>query len=161
MPDKRLRLRDPVLPWALTAVVVSLSLHALVWIAARMLVQVDLDLAFEETRIQFGLALSWLIASLAFWSLFPPQNRVSAFLSSLFCVVLLALLGSLIAYVRVHLSEGLELNIANILVFSFYSLLMLLAQALLAIPALLSLQALSLTSVNSVHTIQDSSLNPN
>ncbi len=161
MPDSRLHLRDPALPWALTAVVMSLSLHCLVWIAARMLVQNDLDTALEETRTQIGLALSWLIATLAFWCLFPPKTRVSALMSSLFCVVLLAFLGSLIAYIRVHLSEGFDLNLTNILVFSFYSLLMLLAQVLLAVPALLILQAISLTRGTTIREIQNSNLNPN
>ncbi|MFN3228860.1 MAG: hypothetical protein ACK41P_03310, partial [Asticcacaulis sp.] len=108
MPDSRLHLRDPVLPWALTAVVVSLGLHCFVWIAARMLVQSDLDAALEETRTQIGLALGWLIASLAFWSLFPPRHRGTAFFQTLLCVAALAVFGSLIAYVRVHLAVNRE-----------------------------------------------------
>ncbi|MFN3229552.1 MAG: hypothetical protein ACK41P_06860, partial [Asticcacaulis sp.] len=58
-------------------------------------------------------------------------------------------------YVRVHLAENLELNLANVLVFSFYSALMLTAQILLAVPAALALQVLALGRGNTEHPLKD------
>ena len=139
--NARLSLRQPVVRWMITAALSALCLHGACWFVAR-LVFADPQ-AIAETQRQMGIALAWMVGSLALWRISAPPSRLHAILTTLLCALFVTGLGS-VGALATWSARG-QLTHELLSSFALYGGLMLLSQLALAIPSTVLLQAVALT----------------
>lgn len=139
---KTVHLRAPEFRWMLTAVAVALCVHGVCWFLVRSLTG-DAD-ALVETQRQMWLALGWMVCVLILWKMSPPPSRLHAVMGGLTCSLVLALLGSVAAFLKLVLVEHAVVD--GKLVSSFLMLggLLVVAQVALSLPSAIALQAVAL-----------------
>ncbi|WAC48168.1 hypothetical protein OVA03_15965 [Asticcacaulis sp. SL142] len=138
-----LQLRQPAFPWMVTSLIGAMVLHGCVWFFARLLAPQGAD-AVVETQRQIGLGFFWMVGALALWSLKVPKSRLKAVVMGLTCAGLIGLLGSALAFGQFLLHHKVPATSHNLIPFAGFSLLMVVAQLVLAIPAAITLQQIAL-----------------
>jgi hypothetical protein len=126
-----------------TSLIGAMVLHGGVWFFARLLAPQGAD-AVVETQRQIGLGFFWMVGALALWSLKVPKSRLKATLSGLTCAGLIGLLGSALAFGQFLMHHKVPATSHNLIPFAGFSLLMVVAQLVLAIPAAIALQQIAL-----------------
>jgi hypothetical protein len=139
-----LRLRPPVIPYILTGLFASLLVQASVWFFVRIFLA-PLSDVIEESLLQSGLSLFWMIGCLCLWALQPPKTRLYAIGLGLACVGFVAIFGSLTALFR-HMRPETDAGGGLYLGFGILSLFMILIQMILALPGLVTLAQITLKS---------------
>ncbi len=137
----KLSLRQPVARWMVTAALAALCLHGACWFVTR-LIAADPE-AVGETQRQMGIALAWMVGSLALWRIATPPSRLHAILIILVCAVFVTGLGS-VGALATWTARG-QLTHELLSSFAVYGGLMMLGQLALAIPGAVLLQAIALT----------------
>ncbi|MDI7776051.1 hypothetical protein [Asticcacaulis sp. EMRT-3] len=138
-----LHLRQPETPWLIAATAAALCLHGALWFVARTLAG-DAAAGGEACR-QMVPALGWLICALVVWKVFAPSSRLHAVFSAWGCTLAVVVLGSLAALIRLVLLQGYAPSHELLSSFSMLSLMLVLAQLIMALPSILLLQGIALT----------------
>jgi hypothetical protein len=142
MANPGLSYRQPELRWMVIAGVAALCLHGLCWFGVRVLWG-DAH-AIDETQRQVMLALFWMVCTLIAWKLSPPPSRLHATLGVLMYALLLILLGSVAALIKLAFIDRMALDAPLLKSFSLLSLTMVLTYMCLAVPSAILLQAMAL-----------------
>lgn len=138
-----MQLRPPAFPWIITGLIGALSLHGLAWFFSRAFAASPAE-AFMETQRQVILALFWMVCAIALWMMHPPKGRMTALFQIMACAFVVCLLGSAVAFFNWMIAQNVPFDATNLLVFSWYALLMMLGQLFLALPSATLLQQIVL-----------------
>lgn len=136
-----LEIRRPETTWMLTGVLVTLCFHGVLWWLFSGLV--SLNEPVRQSRQVMISALFWMIGTLAWWKYRLPQSRLHAVFSVLGCVLLVALVGTVFAFLAL-VFRGVIFDRQVTTTFSLLSGVLLVAQLILAVPSAVVLQALVL-----------------
>ncbi len=136
-----LEIRRPETTWMLTGVLVTLCLHGLLWWVFSGIV--SLNEPVRQSRQVMISALFWMIGALAWWKYRLPQSRLHAVMSVLGCVLLVAIVGTVFAFLAL-VFRGVVFDHQVTTTFSLLGGVLLIAQLILALPSSLVLQGLVL-----------------
>jgi hypothetical protein len=137
-----LEFRKPVTTWNITAVLLALVLHGIMWFVVR-LVFGDSE-AVSAAQGQMILALMWMIGAIAIWWINLPPSRLHAVLMVLGCALFVTMLGSGVALIKFILLDGTRATQELLSSFLIWGGLMVLAQIVLAVPSAILLQMVAL-----------------
>ncbi|MBW8880643.1 MAG: hypothetical protein JF615_04220 [Asticcacaulis sp.] len=143
MAAGNLRFRKPDKTWMLLAGLAALCLHGIIWFVARKVFGDD-D-AVGETQRQMVLAVFWIIGAVILWRISMPPSRLHATFGVLTCALFVTVLGSGAALIKLLTVEGAEPTQDLLTTFAMLSLVLVLAQMVVAVPTALLLQGLALS----------------
>jgi apolipoprotein N-acyltransferase len=150
----KLAFRTPLFPWIVTGIVACLVLITGLWLGGQAMVRSLLagalspgtDHLIADLIRQWQLGLGWMIPALSFWALFPPRSRLKAFGVAFGCALLIAIIGSVAAFLQVKSNFHVGHNPDFDTTFSRLSLLMILGQVMTGVPAAWVLSLICLKS---------------
>ena len=144
--------RTPPFPWIVTAIATSLLVVTGLWFGGQMIVRglfpgalsPGTDHLINDLVRQWVLGLSWIIPSLCLWAIFPPASRLRAFATAFGLALLVAVIGSVAAFVTLKHTYHFDKNQEFDTTFSRLSFLMILGQIAMGAPAAFVLSLIGL-----------------
>ena len=132
-----LELRRPNSTWILGGVLATLCLFGVLWFLFSHLV--SLEQPVNQSRIVMISGLGWMVFAIVWWKMRPPQSRLHAMFAVLLSTLAVALAGTAFRFASL-LFQGVLFDRRVLVTFSLLSVVLLLAQLVLAVPSALLMQ---------------------
>jgi len=136
--------RRPDLTWMLLGVLITLCLFGVLWFLFSHLV--NLAQPVSQSRVVMISGLGWMVCSIVWWKMKPPQSRLHAVITVLLSTLAVAAAGTLVRFVGL-LFQGVLFDRRVLVTFSLLSGVLLVAQLILAVPSAVVMQQIVLRRV--------------
>jgi len=138
-----LQTRKPFVMWCPLALLASGAVHGVLWYLTRAIAAQG-EIAGGDSVRQIGLSVFWMVCAAAVWQIKSPRKRLHAVGQVLIAALLIGLLGSVMAFINLTLTQNFELSLNNALIFAVVALPMVVSQLIVALPSAVLFQQILL-----------------
>lgn len=136
-----LELRTPNTTWMLVGIFATLVLFGILWFVFSGII--NLDQPSSQSQIIMISGLGWMVFTVVWWKMKTPQSRLHAVFTVLLSTLAVALAGTTVHFIGL-LFKGVLFDRREMVGFTLMSIILLVAQLILAVPSAILMQQLVL-----------------